>query len=163
VAIFIRTDAPVAPGTATPSTAIKSTTSTSGLQLVQYYEYVYLQPYDTPGYYVDLATVSLNLTRRSVVVAVGVLLTAEAEVDNVIELRINIGDLDVGWVPLKSSPRSPYLVHGYRTLPPGSYTVSLRLVNFNTLSGYTATLYGILDVNNVKVVGYLVVYVVPLE
>jgi hypothetical protein len=164
VAVVLRTDFPVAPGTATPSTATITTASTTTVSVSLYLDSLNLSASGTAGYTADVATVSLNLARRSLVVAVGILMHAYADTADVVDLILVIGGAEVTLRKLKDTPAiAPYVVHGYRALEHGSYTVALRLRNNDASINHYVSLHGTTDIAGNKVLGYLIVYVAPLE
>jgi hypothetical protein len=164
VAVVLRTDFPVAPGTATSSTATITTASTATVSVSLYLDSLNLSASGTAGYIRDIATVSLNLARRSLVAAVAVLMHAYADTADVVDLILVIGGAEVTLQKLKDTPAlAPYVLHGYRTLERGSYTVALRLRNNDTSINHYVYLHGAADTVGNKVLGYLIVYVVPLE
>lgn len=159
MAVVLRSDIPVAPGTATPTSSTLTTASTATVSLTFYRDYRDVPPART----VDLATVSLSLTKRSLVVAVAVLMQVYADTADVVDLILVIGGAEVALQKLKSDPIAPYALHGYRALERGDHTVVLRLRNNDKDYYHWVYYYGALDTAGNKVVGYLVVYTIPLE
>jgi hypothetical protein len=151
LAIYLRTDTPVAPGTASLTTATGNSGTTSKT-LTAYYLRALI---DINVEYTVLSA-SISLTRRSLVVAVVfALVTDNANAGH----RLYIGGTSVLEVAGASQTRLVDL-EGYRVLTPGSYTVEYRVYNYST------TTYITLDYNT-GVSNYpavkMVVYVVPLE
>jgi hypothetical protein len=151
VAVFIRTDAPVAPGTATPSTSTLTIPDTAGGYPVTLYgTSVALDP----GEERTVTFASINPTKRSLVVAVfNCFGTSRAT------LRIYIGDVLVAEQAIVVDSRQMLTIYGYRVVPPGSYYVYVRAYNHTLETGYVtwwAEGRGLPG-------GSLVVYVVPLE
>jgi hypothetical protein len=164
VAVVVRTDTAVAPGTASASTATLTTTSSLTASFQLNHDYRGLSASGTAGYMVDIATVSLSLTKRSLVIGMGILLHARADTADVVDLILVIGGVEVTTVELKDFPMlSPYVIYGYRVLERGSYTVALRLRNNDYSGDHYVYLHGTLDTAYNRVLGYLVVYAVPLE
>jgi hypothetical protein len=164
VAVVLRTDFPVAPGTATPSTVTITTASTTTVSVSLYLDSLNLSASGTRGYIADIATVSLNIARRSLVAAVGILMHAYADTADVVDLILVVGGAEVALRKLKDTPAlAPYVVHGHRVLERGSYTVVLRLRNNDASINHYVYLHGTADTVGNKVLGYLIVYVAPLE
>jgi hypothetical protein len=164
VAVFIRTDLPAAPGTASRSIAYATTTTTTTASVNLRITTISLSRAGYSGDYYDLTSVNLNLTRRSMVIVVGVLLLAYADEPNVVGLNIAISNIgEPAGYDLRSTPYT-YVVYYNLVRPPGSYTIALRLRNGDSTMGHDVYMYGMpepyLEAN---VLGYLVVYVVPLE
>jgi hypothetical protein len=151
VAIFIRTDVPpAAPGTAaaTTGTTLSGTYTTT---LDMYYENVTL----LAGEEKTLISVSITLAKRSLVVAVFNLFS---DGSTAVYLRLYIGGVLVASASMDIYKKLRTL-HGYRVLPPGSYTVTAAGYNSATYSTYICHYASTTGLPT----GSLVVYVVPLE
>jgi hypothetical protein len=151
VAIFIRTDAPVAPGTATPSTSTLTIPITAGGYIVTLYgTSVALDP----GEERTVISVPISPTKRSLVVAVfNCFGTSRAT------LRIYIGDVLVAEQPMFVDKRQMLTIYGYGVVLPGNYYVYVRAYNSTSQIGYVTWWAEDIDLPG----GSLVVYVVPLE
>jgi hypothetical protein len=164
VAVVVRTDFPVAPGTATPASSTLTTASTTTVSVSLYLDSLNLSASGVAGYTADVATVSLSLAKRSLIIAMGILMHAYADTADVVDLILVIGGTEVTLQKLKDIPTiAPYAVHGYRVLERGSYTVVLRLRNNDATTNHYVYCHGTPDTAGNKVLGYLIVYVVPLE
>jgi hypothetical protein len=152
VAIFIRTDAPAAPGTATPSTtSITIPTTATGVSTTIY-------PSGTgtidPGTEVVVLSLSVSLTKRSLVVAV-----FNCFANAYATLRLYIGGVLVAGQVVEVTRMRLLTLHGYRTLSPGTYSVEVRAYNHTTgIGGMTCGA----ETTGVPACS-LVVYAVPLE
>ena len=162
MAVVLRSDIPVAPGTATTTSSTLTTASTTTVSASLYHDYMNLSASGTAGYTADLTTISISLTKRSLVVAVAVLMDVRADAVDVVDLILVIGGREVTYVRLKDV-FSPYMLYGYRVLERGSYSVVLRLRNNDATTNHYVYFLGTPDTAGNKVVGYLVVYTIPLE
>jgi hypothetical protein len=108
-----------------------------------------------PGEERTVTSVSINLTKRSLVVVVfNCFGTSRAT------LRIYIGDVLVAEQPLVVADyRQMLTIYGYGVVPPGSYYVYVRAYNPTSVIGYVTWNAEKIDLPG----GSLVVYVVPLE
>jgi hypothetical protein len=153
LAIYLRTDTPVAPGTASLRTATGNSGTTSKT-LTAYYLRVSI---DINVEYTVLST-SISLTKRSLVNAVVfALITDNANIGH----RLYIGGTLVQEV---TGANQTWLVdlEGYRVLTPGSYTVEYRVYNYATPTPSLVSIDYNTGLSNNPAVK-MVVYVVPLE
>jgi hypothetical protein len=151
LAIYLRTDTSVAPGTASLTTATGNSGTTSKT-LTAYY----LRKTIDINSELTILSASITLTKRSLVVAVVfALVTDNASAGH----RLYIGGTLVQEV---AGASRTWLVdlEGYRVLTPGSYTVEYRVYNYSTTT--TITLDYNTGVSSSPAVK-MVVYVVPLE
>jgi len=151
MSIYIRTDIPVAPGTATKHSATISagTTSTS---LTAYYISFTIDP----G--AELTITSLNVTpsRRSLITASFTALCADS---SYIDHTLYIDGTQVDYVAGADQTRLISL-YGYKTVAPGNRVISYTVRNTDTVSTRTVRYYtGV----SRGVAGQLNVFVVPLE
>jgi len=151
VAVFIRTDLPVPPGTASPSATSLTVPATAvGTSTTLYTEGVGADP----GTEVTVVSLSISTTKRSVVVAV---FNCFAHATGT--LRLYVAGAVVAEQVVDVVRKRLLTLHGYRVLGPGTHTVELRLYNHTTGYGSISWGAGTTDVP----AGSLVVYVVPLE
>jgi hypothetical protein len=151
LAIYLRTDTPVAPGTASLTTATGNSGTTSKT-LTAYY----LRKTIDINAELFIIGANISLTKRSLVVAtVFAVVTDNANAGH----RLYIGGTPVQEVTGASQTRLVD-IEGYRVLRPGSYTVEYKVYNYSSTT--TITLDYNTGVSNSPAVR-MVVYVVPLE
>jgi hypothetical protein len=152
VAVVLRTDFPIAPGTATPtSKSLNVPSEAVSYVYTLYYWNIYV---DLEGYETVLLSLSVTLSKRSMVVAVFSVF-AKGDANGV--LRLYVGGQKVAESTLDDSTKLRVL-HGYAVLAPGTYEVKA--------THYTATSPAQLEWYSYSYgnpAGMLVVYVVPLE
>jgi hypothetical protein len=152
MAVVVRTDFPVPPGTATPSSTSLSVPSAAvSSTYTLYYWNIYV---DVQGYETVLLSLSVTLSKRSMVVAVFSVF-AKGDANGV--LRLYIGGQRVAESTLDGNTKLRVL-HGYAVLAPGTYVIKA--------THYTATSPALLEWYSYPYgnpAGTLVVYAVPLE
>jgi len=154
MAIFVRTDFPTPPGTASISTLTRTTPSTTTVSLTFYDESLaYLSPYERATF---LST-TVSLAKRSVVVAMATLSNAFSSSEVCFELWI--GGTRVNYTQF-TERIGHFIVVGYRTLPPGNHAVEAKFYNSSEQVSYGVRGYA---PSGDKVIGRLAVVVVPLE
>jgi hypothetical protein len=131
MAIFIRTDMPIPPGTASASsTTVFSGTSYSSGTL--YYTTFSIGPVSEA----TLASLSITLSKKSIVAIVASsFMTLSA--NEVLRHRIYVGNTKVYESAYDPNSIGQLRVHvTYVVLPPGTYEISYRLYNSDTVTRY---------------------------
>jgi hypothetical protein len=149
VAIFIRTDMAAPPGTASLSTASAYAGSSSTSISLGYANIAC-----SAGAETTILSLSISLSKRSVVVAFASGLMSFS--DTYKELRLYIAGSIVARATPPDTNKRLYSLSGYSVLAPGNYTVYF---NVYSSTGYGGTMYA--DPGMPSAV--LVVAVVPLE